>query len=125
MSGITILAEGAIDINYFDVLVVKGGLIGWLLWVINFLTWVLVIKFLVEIRRETIMPELSRGQIEELFEAKQYRDVLEITEDDPSYLAYIVHSSLAQPTMATLPWSGLWKRPAKSGRARCCETSNG
>ena len=92
----TEIAMLAADINYFQVLVVGGGPIGWLLWGINFLTWVLIIKFLVEIRRETILPELTRGQIEELFEARQYRDVLEVTEHDPSFLAHIVHSSLAQ-----------------------------
>ena len=93
MTGIAILAA---KINYFDVLVVKGGPIGWLLWAVNFLTWVLIIKFLVDIRRETILPELTRGQIEDLFEARQYRDVLEVTEHDPSFLAHIVHASLAQ-----------------------------
>jgi len=94
MTDMAILA--AAKIPYFHVLVVQGGPIGWLLWVINFLTWALIIKFLMEIRRETIMPELTRGQIEELFEARQYRDVLEVTENDPSFLAGIIHGALSQ-----------------------------
>ena len=95
MTGMAMLAA-ATEINYFRVLFIEGGLIGWVLWLINFVTWVLIIKFLIDIRRETIMPELTRGQIEELFEAKQYRDVLEVTDGDPSFLAFVVHSSLSQ-----------------------------
>lgn len=95
MTGMAILAaEDSIDL--FRVLVIEGGPIGWLLWLINFLTWVLIIKFLVDIRAENILPELTRNQIEDLFESKQYRDVLEVTEGDPSFLAHIVHASLAQ-----------------------------
>jgi biopolymer transport protein ExbB len=87
--------EPAEKINYFKVLVIQGGVIGWLLWVINFAMWAIVIKFFMDFRKDNILPEVTRAQIEELFESRQYRDVLELTEEDPSTLGHIMHEAMS------------------------------
>jgi len=72
------------------------GIIGYILWVLSVVTLGFIIQYLVSIRRETVMPESIRAQIVGMFEAKQYREVIEVTANEPSYLSYVVHAALAE-----------------------------
>jgi len=89
----TMLAAG---VNWFHVLVVQGGVIGWVIWAMNITLWGLIVKFLMDFRRESISPDTLRLELDEMFEARQYREVLERTEDDPSTLGFIMHSAMGQ-----------------------------
>ena len=83
-------------VSYLEVLFLKCGAIGWLLWLINALTWALIIKYFLDIRRETFLPIAMTTQLQEMFENRQYREVLEATEEDPSYIGGIVNSALSE-----------------------------
>jgi len=82
--------------NYFEVLVIQGGAIGWLLWVLSVVTLAIMVQYFISIRRTTILPQEMRDQIQSQFENKQYREAIELTGEDPSFLGYVVHASLAE-----------------------------
>lgn len=84
------------EISYLDWFVIKGGIIGWLLIAIDFASWAVIIEHFISIRRTTVLPEPVRAQIAEMLEAKQYREVIEYTADEPSDLSYVIHQSLAE-----------------------------
>ena len=81
-------------VDFFNILVFKGGNIGYLLWAMSFVVISLSIWFFMQIRRVNIIPEMVRAQIAELFEAKQYREAIDLTEGQPDFLSYIVHAAL-------------------------------
>ncbi len=81
-------------VDYFNILVNGGGAIGYLLWAMNFVVISLSIWYFMQIRRVNIIPEMIRAQIAELFEAKQYREAIDLTEGQPDFLSYIVHAAL-------------------------------
>jgi len=82
--------------NYFEVLVIQGGTIGWLLWVLSVVTLAIMVQYFISIRRTTILPQEMREQVQSYFENKQYREAIELTGEDPSFLGYVVHASLAE-----------------------------
>lgn len=82
--------------SYFEIMVWGGEWIGAIIWLISVVTVGLIIRYITMIRRSTILPEMLRGQIQELFEAKGYRDAIELTGEDPSFLGYVVHAGLAE-----------------------------
>jgi len=84
-------------IKYFQVLVWPGGgTIGVILWLISVVTVAVIVEHLVSIRRSNVLPDLIRAQIEECFRNKQYREVIELTAGEPSFLSYVVHAGLAE-----------------------------
>ena len=84
------------DQTLFEVIVMGGGVIGYIIWAISFVTVGLIIKYATAIRRTTILPELLREQVQGLFEEKQYREVIDATETEPSFLGYVIHASLVE-----------------------------
>ena len=87
-------AEG---MNYFKVLVWPGGgLIGGILWALSILTVAIIVQYFIAIRRENIIPEVVLKQVLDLFEAREYREVIEVTSTEPSFLSYVVHASLSE-----------------------------
>jgi biopolymer transport protein ExbB len=89
-------AGEAKSIDAWDWFVVKGGPIGWTLIFINFASWALIITYLISIRRATVLPEPVRGQIGTMLESKQYREMIEYTSVEPSFLSYVVHQAVAE-----------------------------
>ena len=85
----------AVDINYFHVLMVECGTIGWILWAMSILTVAIVVQYFIAIRRENILPEDVLAQIRELFDEKQYGEAIEISADEPSFLSYVIHAGLS------------------------------
>ncbi len=83
-------------VNYLEILVVGGGVIGWIIWLISILVVALAINYFMAIRRTNILPEEAKLQIVELFEAKQYREAIDLTEMQPDFLSYIVHEALTE-----------------------------
>ena len=82
--------------SYLYIMAWGGRWIGAIIWLISIVTVGLIIRYITMIRRSTILPEILRGQIQELFEAKGYRDAIELTGEDPSFLSYVVHAGLTE-----------------------------
>ena len=94
MSNVSMLA--AEKLNYFRVLVIEGGGIGWLLWAISIVAVALTIHYFISIRRLNILPDPVHQQIQELLQAKQYREVITLTEGQGDFLSYVIHASLSE-----------------------------
>jgi len=82
--------------NYFDIFFVKCGVIGWLLWLLSIGTLAIIVEYFISIRRVNILPMDVLEQIQAQFEDKQYRDVIELTANEPSFLSYVVHAALSE-----------------------------
>lgn len=76
--------------------IVKGGPIGWLLIAIDVASWAIIIEHFISIRRLNLLPEGARAQIASMVEARQYREMIEYTATEPSFLSYVVHQSVAE-----------------------------
>lgn len=81
--------------TYFEVIFLGGKTIGFIIWAISIVTVALIVKYAIAIRRANILPEEVRDQIKGMFEEKKYRDVIDVTEQEPSFLSYIVNSALS------------------------------
>jgi len=93
-----ILAQTATDIkiNYFEVLVWPGGgVIGMILWAMSIITVAIIVQYFIQIRRENIIPQAVLDQIREMFDEKQYGEVIELTATEPSFMSYVVHAGLS------------------------------
>ena len=84
------------SLNYWEWFVERGGPIGWLLIFMSFGSLGLMIEHFITIRRANMLPEMARGQIDEMVEVGQFREVIEYTSAEPSMLSYMVHQSLSE-----------------------------
>ena len=84
------------QVNFLHVLVVEGGAIGWLLWGISVIVVALAIHYFLTIRRLTILPGITLDQIREMFNAKQYREAIDLTAEQGDFLSYTVHAALSE-----------------------------
>ena len=83
--------------NYFDVLIWPGGgSIGIVLWCMSILALALIVQCFIAVRRANMLPIALHEQIQEMFKAKQYREVIDLTASEPSLLSRVVHSGLAE-----------------------------
>jgi len=78
------------------VLFVRCGVIGWLLWALSVVAVALIVQYLITIRRVNILPDVLREQIQEMFGNRQYREVIDLTEGEPSFLSHVIHAALAE-----------------------------
>jgi len=83
-------------ISVVEWFVYKGGPIGWLLIAIDIASWAIIIEHFFSIRRLNILPESVRERIRTFLDAKQYRDMIEYTSEEPSFLSYVVHQAVAE-----------------------------
>jgi biopolymer transport protein ExbB len=86
------------EVDLFDILFVRCGAIGYVLWALSVGTIALIIKYFIDIRRVNVLPADVHGQVSQQFEGKQYREAIELTANEPSFLSYLVHASLAEAT---------------------------
>ena len=84
--------------NYMDVLAWEIGPIGWILWLLSFVTVAVIIMYLVSIRRGTILPDLLRQQVQGMFENRQYREVIDLTATLPDFFSHVLHAALGEAT---------------------------
>ena len=82
--------------SMFRVLFVRCGAIGWLLWALSIVTVALIVQYLITVRRGNILPDVLREQIQGMFDNRQYREVIDLTETEPSFLSYVIHAALAE-----------------------------
>ena len=73
---------GAIDI----ILIALGSIAG----------IALIIEHCLTIRRDVMLPELTVAQIKTMFDERRFREALEFCENDPSYVASVVHAGLIE-----------------------------
>ena len=85
----------AAEIKYFEVLMVECGVIGWILWAMSIVTLAIIVQYFITIRRDNILPPAILEQIREMFDEKQYGEVIEMTAGEPSFLSYVVHAGLS------------------------------
>ena len=95
MLAAAVIAAAEVEINYFKVLMVDCGTIGWILWAMSILTVAIIVQYFIAIRRENILPATVLDQIRELFDEKQYGEAIEMTAAEPSFLSYVVHAGLS------------------------------
>lgn len=84
------------SISYWEWFIEKGGPIGWFLILVNIASVAIIVGHFIAIRRTNIMPEPVQTQIGQMVENKQYREMIEYTETEPSVLSYVVHQSLSE-----------------------------
>ena len=83
--------------NYFEVLVWPGGgVIGMILWLMSIVTVAIVVQYFITIRREKILPDQLGREIKTLCETKQYRQAIDLTGEDASFLGYVMHAGLSR-----------------------------
>jgi biopolymer transport protein ExbB len=83
--------------NTFQILVYPGGgYIGLLLWGMSILMVALVVQNFLVIRRQTIVPDLVRQQVQAYFSNRQYREAVELTAGESSLFSGVMHSALSE-----------------------------
>jgi biopolymer transport protein ExbB len=84
-------------LNYYRVLFFPGGgVVGMLLWCLSVVMAALVIQCFLVIRRQTILPDLVRQQVQAYFSNRQYREAIELTGGEASLFSGIVHAALSE-----------------------------
>ena len=86
----------AAEVNYFKILVMGGGAIGYLVWALSVVTMAIIIEHFITIRRVNILPDPVRDQIQAMFDEKQYREAIEFTAAEPSLLSYSLNAALSE-----------------------------
>lgn len=56
----------------------------------------LIVEHALNIRRTTMIPELTVAQIKTMFDERRFREALEFCQNDPSYVAGVVHAGLIE-----------------------------
>ncbi|MFB3890979.1 MAG: MotA/TolQ/ExbB proton channel family protein [Phycisphaerae bacterium] len=83
--------------TYFEILFWPGGgVIGLVLWTLSIVMVALVVQVFLTIRRQTILPPILRGQVQTYFDNRQYREAIELTSTDPSFLGGIISAALSE-----------------------------
>jgi biopolymer transport protein ExbB len=82
--------------NYFDILVLGGGSIGAVLWVMSFVCLAVIVQNFMAVRRQNLIPVGVDQQIRACLEAKQYREAIEMTTQGRDYLSFIMHAALVE-----------------------------
>jgi biopolymer transport protein ExbB len=73
-----------------------GLILIWLLLLMSALAIALTIKFTIDYRRPTVLPADTQERVEAMLSEKKYRDAIQYTEEDDSYLANITHAALSE-----------------------------
>ena len=106
-------------VKYFEILVWPGGgLIGTILWMLSIGTVSIIVEHFISIRRDSIVPDLILERIRELFGARRYNELIGLTDEDPSFLSYVIHAGLLEanhgyPTMERAMEEAAEERTAK------------
>lgn len=82
-------------IQVFDHFIKKGGIITWALLIpLSVIMMQQIIGNLMAIREKVLMPPEVKEHIRTLLDKRQFRQVVELTNDEPSMLSFVIHSSL-------------------------------
>jgi biopolymer transport protein ExbB len=85
----------ATELNYFRILVWPGGgMIGIILWTLSIVMISLIVDGFLLVRRDKIIPEGILRQVRQMFEQRQYRAALDLTNADRSFFSRLIYTSL-------------------------------
>jgi biopolymer transport protein ExbB len=98
VGGVAMAAEGEGKVrSMFEMFVWPGGGgIGALIILMDVVSISLIIEYFIKVRRVKILPDQVRNEIVALFERKQYRQAIDFTAAEPSFLAQVVHAALRE-----------------------------
>ncbi|MEM8781430.1 MAG: MotA/TolQ/ExbB proton channel family protein [Planctomycetota bacterium] len=86
--------------SFFEMFFWSDDVIGlafiWILVLLSVVSVTLSIRFAMQYRRGTIMPEETRTEIEELLGQKKYRDAIDYAQADPSFLGRVTGTALSE-----------------------------
>ncbi|MCR4315524.1 MAG: MotA/TolQ/ExbB proton channel family protein [Planctomycetes bacterium] len=80
--------------SFFDSYVTSGGLIGYVIILIDVVMWGLVINYFIQLRRDKLVPPMLVEELERLFEDEAFEEALEICEVGTNALERIMSSAL-------------------------------
>lgn len=89
-------AKGGAQVDYFQWFAHGGGWIGYILIVLSVVSTSFIIEHFISIRRGVLIPELTTARIRQMLEARQYRELLTYTSEDPSLVAFILNRALQE-----------------------------
>jgi biopolymer transport protein ExbB len=85
------------EMNYGKILFWPGGgTIGIVLWLLSVLMVGMIIQVYMNIRRTTLLPQEMKDQVKTLFDNRQYREAMELTANDSSFLGQVINAGLAE-----------------------------
>jgi biopolymer transport protein ExbB len=84
------------QVDYFQWFAHGGGWIGYILIVLSVVSTSFIIEHFISIRRGVLIPELTTARIRQMLEARQYRELLTATAEDPSLVAFILNRALQE-----------------------------
>jgi biopolymer transport protein ExbB len=86
--------------SFFEMFFWSDDVIGlvfiWVLVLLSIISVTLSIRFAMQYRRSTIMPEDTRDEIEDLLAQKKYRDAIDYAQADPSFLGRVTGTALSE-----------------------------
>ncbi|OQB80832.1 MAG: Biopolymer transport protein ExbB [Planctomycetes bacterium ADurb.Bin126] len=85
-----------VDASIFEIFIVYGGVVGYIIVALSVVMVALIIQYFIQYRRTTIVPDTVREQIQAMFENKQYREAIDFTAADASFLSGTVNAALAE-----------------------------
>ena len=85
-----------VNASFFEIAIVRGGPVAWILIGASVCMFAMVIDHFVKIRQSTLIPEDVVMQVQGLFEERRYREALDYTASDPTFIGYIVHEGLTE-----------------------------
>jgi len=92
-----IIAFGIGTKSFFEILFWPGGgVIGTVLWGLSIVMVALIVQTFMTIRRTSILPPILSEQLKTFFDNRQFREAIELTSADPSFLAGLVSAALAE-----------------------------
>ena len=112
------LAQEGSEKSFFDIYVFGGGVIGYILWLLSITVLSLAIMFFIQIRRGTILPDMIRMQVEDLFESKEYREAIDLTETQDDFFSRVMHASLTEAPYGYPAMERAMEEEAESRSAR-------
>jgi biopolymer transport protein ExbB len=78
----------------------------------------LIIEHCITIRRSVLLPEMSVAQIKTMFDERRFREALEFCQNDPSFLAGVVHAGLVEAANGYDAMAGAMEDAASERTAR-------
>jgi biopolymer transport protein ExbB len=84
------------QVNYFKWFVHGGQWVGYILIALSAVSVAMIIQHFVQVRRSVILPEASRQRMEQMLQARQYRELVQLTRDEPSLLGYMLSRAMAE-----------------------------
>ena len=90
------LGQSTVDQSFFAVYILGGGFVGYIIIALSVVMVALVIQYFIQYRKATIAPDTVKDQVAAMFENKQYREAIDFTAADSSFLAGTIHAALAE-----------------------------